>query len=483
MSALEFANRLRRLPLALPRHLGAEVLRVGSRILHETYGGALVRTTGCLMLADAGAVLISVLLMVSLADSWAMTHALSTFLAPVLGVSLIVFLVLIGHYPAAALNPIDELREVAVGAAIVIAVYLVASIGSGRVPAGWILLVPGWLATLTIIAGGRALARRICARFSWWGFKAVVVGDPEATTQIRDILLSDPTRGLRPHLLAEASLSAWGGADPMVQFAVLVSEGASGSDGEPAIEDLKRRFRHVIVLSPGATRRLGRLAHRPMVPETPATGTRHCLESIWRCLLKRAFDLAGAILLSPILIGLAVLVAAINKMTSPGPTFYGHTRIGKDGRTFRAWKFRTMVPHADRLLHQHLERHPEAREEWARTQKLENDPRVTASGRWLRRASLDELPQVWNVLRGEMSLIGPRPIVRDEIQRYGDSAGLYLAVKPGLTGLWQVSGRNKTTYPERVALDSYYVRNWCLWLDLYIFARTFRAVATGDGAS
>jgi lipopolysaccharide/colanic/teichoic acid biosynthesis glycosyltransferase len=141
-----------------------------------------------------------------------------------------------------------------------------------------------------------------------------------------------------------------------------------------------------------------------------------------------------------------------------------------------------MVPDADAVLTKYLETHPELKEEWLRDQKLRNDPRITRTGRFLRKTSLDELPQLWNVLRGEMSLVGPRPIVEAEIERYGANFALYTRVLPGLTGLWQVSGRNDTTYPERVALDSYYVRNWSVWLDLYILARTVWVVLAGKGA-
>ena len=137
---------------------------------------------------------------------------------------------------------------------------------------------------------------------------------------------------------------------------------------------------------------------------------------------------------------------------------------------------------ADVFLREYLARDPVARREWEQTQKLRDDPRVTAFGRFLRRTSLDELPQVWNVLRGEMSLVGPRPIVRDEVWRYGAAIRLYAAVKPGITGLWQVSGRTDTSYAERVLLDEFYVRHWSPWLDLYVLARTVVALVWHSGA-
>lgn len=141
-----------------------------------------------------------------------------------------------------------------------------------------------------------------------------------------------------------------------------------------------------------------------------------------------------------------------------------------------------MVVNSREMLEEHLAAHPEARDEWSRTQKLRNDPRVTRVGRFLRKTSLDELPQVWNVLRGEMSFVGPRPIVEAEVHHYGDSFDLYKRVRGGITGLWQVSGRSDTTYAERVTLDSFYARNWSVWLDLCILFRTFSVVLFGKGA-
>jgi lipopolysaccharide/colanic/teichoic acid biosynthesis glycosyltransferase len=141
-----------------------------------------------------------------------------------------------------------------------------------------------------------------------------------------------------------------------------------------------------------------------------------------------------------------------------------------------------MGERSDALLFKYLQTHPAEREEWKRNHKLKDDPRITRVGRILRRTSLDELPQLWNVLRGDMSLVGPRPIVDAEIPKYGKDFLLYSQVTPGLTGMWQVSGRNQTTYEDRVQLDSYYVRNWSTWLDIYVLSRTFLIVLTGEGA-
>ena len=197
---------------------------------------------------------------------------------------------------------------------------------------------------------------------------------------------------------------------------------------------------------------------------------------------KRLLDLLIIAALTPLLLPAILLLACLIKLTSRGPLFYGHTRIGQAGRTFTAWKFRTMVKDAEAALERHLFDNPDWAEEWRRHHKLRRDPRITAIGGFLRRFSLDELPQLLNVVKGEMSLIGPRPIVAQEIARYGCSFRLYCQVKPGITGLWQVSGRNNTTYDQRVSFDQYYVRNRSVTLDLYILKQTLRAVLSGDGA-
>ena len=161
---------------------------------------------------------------------------------------------------------------------------------------------------------------------------------------------------------------------------------------------------------------------------------------------------------------------------------FAHYRVGHDGKLFRCMKFRSMLRNSDQLLADLLHDDPQVRAEWDRDQKLANDPRVTAVGHFLRRTSLDELPQLLNVLRGEMSLVGPRPITLAELTRYGRVRWHYLSVRPGITGLWQVSGRNNTTYEERVALDRRYVEQRSVWLDLSILLKTVRVVVLREGA-
>ncbi len=214
-------------------------------------------------------------------------------------------------------------------------------------------------------------------------------------------------------------------------------------------------------------------------------GVRVCdyLHSSTGQFLKRTFDIVGASVGLVLAIPIFIVSSIWIKLRSPGPVFYGHTRLGTEEREFKAWKFRTMVVDADKVLEQYLMNDPEMRREWFEDQKLKKDPRVIAGiGNLLRKSSLDEIPQLWNVLVGDMSLVGPRPIVRSEVQKYEQMIGLYFRVRPGLTGLWQVSGRNNTSYSQRVRLDSYYVCNWSLWLDAYIIARTIKTILRREGA-
>jgi lipopolysaccharide/colanic/teichoic acid biosynthesis glycosyltransferase len=197
--------------------------------------------------------------------------------------------------------------------------------------------------------------------------------------------------------------------------------------------------------------------------------------------LKRGFDIVAAasaiVLLAPFFLVIAMLVKR-----DGGPAFYGHTRVGRHGRKFRCLKFRSMVVNSDQVLKDLLARDPEARAEWEREFKLKNDVRVTRIGHFLRRSSLDELPQIWNVLRGEMSFVGPRPIIDQELERYGDASKYYLMATPGITGLWQVSGRNDIDYATRVSLDVSYVMNWTFRKDIGILFKTFFVVIRGSGA-
>lgn len=198
--------------------------------------------------------------------------------------------------------------------------------------------------------------------------------------------------------------------------------------------------------------------------------------------VKRSIDIGLVLLSLPVTLPILGAVGVAVALSTPGPMFYSHRRIRKNGAFFSMWKFRTMCVNSAEVLENYLASHPEARAEWSKSHKLRHDPRVTRVGSFLRRYSLDELPQLWNVLTGQMSLVGPRPIVAAEVEKYSDCFSCYCKVKPGLTGLWQVSGRSSLTYDERVGLDCDYVQRWSLRKDAKILLKTFSAVVNQDGA-
>lgn len=195
---------------------------------------------------------------------------------------------------------------------------------------------------------------------------------------------------------------------------------------------------------------------------------------------KRAFDLFLALLFLPVILPIILTLAVLTLMDG-GPAFFGHKRVGQNDQTFRCWKIRTMIPNAEAVLQKHLAENPEAAAEWASDYKLNDDPRITRIGHFLRQTSLDELPQIWNVLRGEMSFVGPRPVTRVELEKYRGYEWCYLSVKPGITGLWQVSGRNDVNYAERVQMDVAYLSSHSLVQDVSIIFRTAGAVLNRTG--
>lgn len=199
---------------------------------------------------------------------------------------------------------------------------------------------------------------------------------------------------------------------------------------------------------------------------------------------KRIIDIIGSIIGILILIPTALIIYLARKVLKEdkGPLFYEQLRYGKNGKVFRLYKFRSMCIGADKKLKEYLENNDEAREEFEKTHKLQNDPRITKIGNFLRKSSLDELPQMINILKGDMSFVGPRPVVEKEVEEYGTNKDKFLSVRPGLTGYWQVNGRSNTTYEERMKMELYYVDNCSLWLDIKIFFKTFITVFKKEGA-
>ena len=210
------------------------------------------------------------------------------------------------------------------------------------------------------------------------------------------------------------------------------------------------------------------------------TSSHRPVRSVYRRLGKRLFDVVVALILLPIVAGIILCLCLLVRRDGAAGLF-AHQRVGQNGTVFTCWKIRTMVPDAQARLRALLASDPVAREEWERTQKLQNDPRTTGFGRFLRRTSLDELPQIWNVLRGDMSLVGPRPVTAPELDRYGSYRQIYLDLRPGVTGLWQVAGRSNGCYAERLAMDQRYAQSIGLFSDLRLIFRTAVVVIRPTG--
>ena len=371
----------------------------------------------------------------------------------------------------------------------------------------WVLSI--WVVIPFLMPAVRAATKQLLLRLGRWQQPTVVIGTGENAIAAAEALEDEPLMGFRVVAFADLetptestprALSLHGREVPLIHLSEVL---------EQEIEELRRRGVKNITLAPESA---VTPAHRafvnalyphfpsvsivPPLQGLPLYGTevshffrhealflriRNNLDRPGAQLLKRLFDiLASSLLLAALSPVLAFIAWKVGR--SGRPIVFGHTRVGQNGVPFTCYKFRSMVPDAEKVLEELLARDPAARAEWERDFKLKDDPRVTPFGQFLRSSSLDELPQLWNVLKGEMSLVGPRPVVADELERYGEGVGYYLQAKPGVTGLWQISGRSDIDYADRVYLDGWYVKNWSLWYDLVILLKTLRVVLERSGA-
>ena len=355
-----------------------------------------------------------------------------------------------------------------------------------------------WIVATISLPLGRAILRGLLCRKSWWGEPVLLMGSGVWLEELLMLLDHNPRTGLHAVGIlgdfgrtpsALAGLRTFQDLDEALLFTrqrgVRTAIVALGGAGSASISEVTSRyaahFQRLIVLPPMSPKFNLCSRVKTLGGYLGIQISQNLLSPVSK-MSKRYLDLCVAAVAGIVLLPFMLLIALAVMLTSPGPVFYGHRRIGRDGAPFLAWKFRTMVSNADTLLAERLATNPALRLEWERDHKLRKDPRITSIGALLRRYSLDELPQLWNVVRSEMSIVGPRPICSAEIPKYAEYFADYSGVLPGITGLWQVSGRNETTYQERVRLDTYYANNWSPWLDLYILARTVGVVFSARGA-
>ncbi len=426
------------------------------------------------------------------------TPTLYLQLWPLLGLFIAAFAVA-KLYPALPLSPPEELRRQSLITTVMFLALGTLTFLSKEAPTySRGVLLAGLLMSLILIPIMRGAARLLFSHKPWWGYPAMILGSGAASRKIIESLLRQPEIGIRPVcVLGDESVdrSSIAGVPVIgrlhrvreyarkyrLPYAVIAMSDVDTKHVDRIIRRFSRFFRRVMIVPP--VTEFSSLWVSPVdLGGSLGLESRYRLFDPGRQTLKRLLELLLIALSLPLLLPVLGLICLAIRFDSKGPVIFKHQRLGLGGKHFMTYKFRTMHLDASRMLDEYLAQHPELREEWDRDQKLRNDPRVTRVGRLLRLTSLDELPQLWNVVKGEMSLVGPRPIVDDEVPRYGRDYSIIFRVRPGLTGLWQVSGRNNVDYPERVQMDCLYVRNWSVWLDLYLIARTFRAVLLARGA-
>jgi Undecaprenyl-phosphate galactose phosphotransferase WbaP len=404
-------------------------------------------------------------------------------------------------YPGIGLNPAEELRLVThfVTLGFMVGLIFFIIVQPGWHPNYWALL-PAWGISLATLLFSRWGLRILFVRFGWWGEPVVVISRKEKMGRLVRYFLERGRLGLIPVLgvteqnndPSSSPIKMMTTADflalPHDYFArrgihtalvgnLILSDLAHSNENR----NLLNKFQRMIFVSDMGWLEGASVSYHDFEGML-GMETQQNLLSPLDAVVKRATDILISILLALLCLPVGLLVAVWIRLDSPGPIFYSQERVGKDGRKILIYKFRTMKVNADKLLAEYLASDLAARTEWEQNQKLFNDPRITRAGRWIRRFSLDEIPQFFNILKGDMSLVGPRPIMLEQEKMYGDQIEVYSSVRPGLTGFWQVSGRNQTSFSQRVTFDVYYVRNWSVWLDMYIFLRTIWVVLSRDGA-
>ena len=408
---------------------------------------------------------------------------------------------ILGLYPGMGLHPAEEIRLTTYATTAVYVVLATATFLFKVGPVGPIysrgVFLLAWGFGLIFMNLSRPLARRIFSRKRWWGYPVVILGAGETGRLIVRTLLGHPGLGLRPSALLDDDAAKWGSYEGVPILGGI----------DRAVDIAEAGVRHAILAMPGVPRArlleildkdVDRFPHLMLMPDLFGFSTLWIrprdmggilgLEVGQRLLLpghrleKRLLDLVVACLGGLLLLPFMVVIALLIKLDSRGPVFYSQRRLGRGGSVFGAIKFRTMREEGETRLEEMLSASPELQAEYEIYHKLRDDPRLTRFGRLLRRFSLDEFPQLINVLKGEMSFVGPRAYLPRELSQMNGREKTILKVVPGITGVWQISGRNQTTFQDRLRLDEYYIRNWSIWLDLYVLSRTVEVVLRGRGA-
>ncbi|QQE10127.1 undecaprenyl-phosphate galactose phosphotransferase WbaP [Planctomycetota bacterium] len=362
------------------------------------------------------------------------------------------------------------------------------------------VLIGSWALAIVLVPIGRSMVRTLFSTKPWWGHNAIIIGSGSSSRAILRSLLQRPELGIKPIAIVRSpySFSARSKIQgiPIIDdlntiapnegfthsaYAIIATTDFDADEAELLLKKTANHFRATLVL-PALGSYPSLWIRTTDIDGQLSLKIQHHLLNRYKRMIKYALETFLILAMCPIVIPLFTLICVLIKLDSRGPVFYLQPRVGKNGKLFNMIKFRTMRTNADALLDSYLEENPAQRMEWMRTHKLKNDPRITRVGKLLRKSSLDELPQLYNVIFGDMALVGPRPIFTKDIKHYQQNFVIYKQVRPGITGMWQTHGRNTLTHPERVQLDVYYVQNWSVWLDLHLLIKTFSTVLLGRGA-
>ena len=468
------------------------------RIIHSRGWMALT-----LVLTDLAAVFISCLIAIYF---W---RTINPTLIPSNYASLIPFLLgflaiyaLSGLYPAVGMSRVEELRRLTTTTSVgfltlaTLTFWLRNATAYSRGS-----FIVGWGLALVALPAGRKIMRSFLAARGWWGEPVIIFGGYDLGVKLYRYLQHRPRLGLIPvglvltcstppknevklngvNIIAPDQVDADSRILNTADSSVVIPQEVTSEFRTRMIDENPYDFKHIILVSSLGSD--GHIWYNPFdIGGIVGLDVTQNLLSKGQQFLKRLLDIILILIFSPLLLLIFAVLAVIILIDSPGKVFYRHQRVGQYGKPISVLKFRTMVSDADEVLEEYLEQNPDKLLEWGKNHKLRQDPRITNVGKFLRRSSLDELPQLINIFLGQMSLVGPRPIVEAEIENYGKYFQVYKQVKPGLTGLWQISGRNDVEYELRVQMDYTYVRNWSVWLDVYILVNTPFAVFNGTGA-
>lgn len=401
-----------------------------------------------------------------------------------------------GLYPGYGRSPQTELRVHIVGTLQLAAVQLASALAVQRVPpsVGGVLLE--WILILSMSLFVRYGLREMLIRMGLYGRAISVIGAGKTALQAIQHLKANPAYGLNPVAAYDDNPDLHGTTvggvpivgsielaltEPRTQQALISMPGARAEVQQRVVNGIFAVFSYTWII-PDLIGVPNQALQPHNIGSFATLEVRNNLRITQARLLKRCIDILGATVGSLLVLPVLALIALAVVVDSPGPAVYRARRLGRNGLPFDCFKFRSMHQDADKKLRVVLANDPDLREEFDATHKLKRDPRVTRVGAFLRRTSLDELPQLANVLLGTMSLVGPRPIVIAEVEKYAEIYAVYKQVRPGITGYWQVNGRSDTTYEERVAMDNFYITNWTPWLDLVLLIQTVRVVVAGRGA-